>query len=68
MANGRRVYGLAAVLPTTMFVAFGLLAQLPSVIRDPHSHANGSENGVNLALVGAAWCVADWLRRRGRWP
>ncbi len=66
---------LAAILLTAMFVIFGLLVHLPSVIRDPHSHANWSENGVNLALVGAAWCVADWLRRRegskpraARWP
>ena len=57
---------LAAMLLTTMFVGFGLLVHLPSVIHAPQSHENWSENGVNLALVGAAWCVADWLgKRRG---
>jgi uncharacterized membrane protein YphA (DoxX/SURF4 family) len=55
---------LAAMLLTAMFVIFGLLVHLPSVIREPHNHMNWSENAVNLVLVGAAWCVADLLGRR----
>ena len=53
----------AAILLTAMFVGFGLLVHLPSIIRMPYSHDNWSENGVNLVLVGAAWCLADWLAR-----
>ena len=57
---------LAAMLLTTMFVGFGLLVHLPSIIRAPGSHDNWSENGVNLVLVGAAWCLVDWLARNPR--
>jgi uncharacterized membrane protein YphA (DoxX/SURF4 family) len=55
---------LAAMLLTTMYVGFGLLVHLPAVIRDPHNRMSWSENDVNLVLVGAAWCLAEWMSRR----
>jgi uncharacterized membrane protein YphA (DoxX/SURF4 family) len=54
---------LAAVLLTVMYAAFSLLVHIPSVIAAPSSHANWAENGINLLLVGAAWGLADWLRK-----
>jgi uncharacterized membrane protein len=55
---------LAAVLLTVMYAAFSLLVHIPSVIADPASHENWAENAINLVLVGAAWALADSLRRR----
>jgi uncharacterized membrane protein YphA (DoxX/SURF4 family) len=58
---------LAAILLTAMFAGFGLLVHIPWVMREPSSSGAWSEAGVNLLLVGAAWCVADSLaatRRR----
>ncbi|MGH7022456.1 MAG: DoxX family membrane protein [Caulobacteraceae bacterium] len=58
---------LAAVMLTAMYVVFGLLVQLPSVIAHPSSHDNWAENGINLLLIGAAWCLADSLARGKKW-
>ena len=55
---------LAAILLTVMYAAFSVLVHIPSVVADPSSQANWTENGVNLLLVGAAWGMADWLGRR----
>jgi uncharacterized membrane protein YphA (DoxX/SURF4 family) len=54
---------LGAILLTAMYAAFGLLVHLPSVIANPGSFGNWTENGVNLLLTGAAWCLADTLAR-----
>jgi len=56
---------LAAIPLTEMWVIFGLLVLLPTLIDDPHNHANWTEHDANLLLIGAAWCLADWLGRTG---
>ena len=57
---------LAAILLTAMFAAFTPLVHVPLLIADPSSHAVWSENALNLALIGAAWVVADSLARSRR--
>ena len=52
---------LAAILLTVMLVSFGLLANLPMLVADHASHFNWTESAVNLAVVGAAWVLADSL-------
>ncbi|HEX3920553.1 MAG TPA: DoxX family protein [Caulobacteraceae bacterium] len=54
---------LAAILLTVMYAAFGLLVHLPTIISAPGSHDNWTENGINLVLTGAAWCLTDALAR-----
>lgn len=57
---------LAAILLTALWAIFGLLVHLPTLILDPHSYANWNEHDANLLLMGAAWCLADWLGKTGR--
>jgi hypothetical protein len=40
------------------------MVHIPMVIADPHNHWIWNENAVNLALIGAAWVVADSLASR----
>ena len=54
---------LAAIALTAMFASFTPLVHLPMLLADPSSHTNWAENALNLALVGAAWVVADSLAR-----
>jgi uncharacterized membrane protein YphA (DoxX/SURF4 family) len=54
---------LAAILLTAMLALFGLLANGPILLADHSTHWNWSESAVNLAVTGAAWVVADSLRR-----
>jgi uncharacterized membrane protein YphA (DoxX/SURF4 family) len=56
---------LASVLVTAMFVGFGVLVHAPLLLADAASHLNWTSNAINLALVGAAWVVADALAKRG---
>ena len=58
---------LAAQMLTAMFLVFAALVHAPLLLADPHSHMNWTMNAVNLALVGAAWIVADSLRGRTVW-
>lgn len=55
---------LAAVMLTAMFTGFGVLVHAPLLLADPTSHLNWTGNAMNLALIGAAWVVADSLGRR----
>lgn len=55
---------LAAILLTVMFALFSVLIHIPALLAGPHSHLNWVMNGINLALTGAAWVVADSLGRR----
>jgi uncharacterized membrane protein YphA (DoxX/SURF4 family) len=57
---------LAAVLLTAMFASFTPLVHLPMLVADPSRYMNWTENALNLALVGAAWVVADSLARPRR--
>ena len=54
---------LAAILMTAMLICFGVLANGPQLLRDRASHWNWTESAVNLAVVGAAWVLADSLSR-----
>ncbi|THD08533.1 hypothetical protein B1806_12980 [Metallibacterium scheffleri] len=57
---------LAVILLTAMYVSFALLVWAPWLLADPTSHWIGSENALNLALIGVAWVVAESLARLGR--
>ncbi len=48
----------AAMLLTAMFVVFGILVHAPTIMSDPHTHINWSENVLNFALVASAWVIA----------
>lgn len=52
---------VAAILMTAMLVSFGLLVNGRMLLADHSSHWNWTESAVNLAVVGAAWVVADSL-------
>jgi uncharacterized membrane protein YphA (DoxX/SURF4 family) len=52
---------LAAILLTFMYASFTLLVHTPMLLADPSSRMNWSESALNLALIGAAWAVADSL-------
>jgi len=52
---------LAAILLTMMFVGFTLLVHLPLAFAHPGDHFIWSENAENVALIGAAWVIADSL-------
>lgn len=55
---------LASRLLTMMIVTFGALVWLPSLIAHPHEHMVWAGNAINLALIGAAWVVADSIASR----
>ncbi len=52
---------LAAILLTAMLASFALLVHAPMLLADPSSHMNWAENALNLAVLGAAWVMADSL-------
>ena len=56
---------VAAILLTIMFASFTPLVHIPMLLTNPSSHWIWNENAVNIALVGAAWVVADSLAHRG---
>ena len=56
----------AAILLTAMYASFTPLVLGPMLLADPSSHGNWAENALNIALIGAAWVVADSLPRPGR--
>ena len=57
---------LAAILLTVMFASFTVLVHVPMLLATPSSHWIWNENAVNIALIGAAWVVADSLMRLRR--
>ena len=57
---------LAAALLTLMFALFTPLVHLPMLFETPSSHWIWNENAVNIALIGAAWVVADSFELDGR--
>jgi uncharacterized membrane protein YphA (DoxX/SURF4 family) len=57
---------LAAILLTVMFASFTPLVHVPMLLANPSSYMNWTENALNLALMGAAWVVADSLARPRR--
>ena len=56
---------LAAILLTIMFASFSVLVHIPMALATP-SNWVWNENAVNIALIGAAWVVADSLARSRR--
>jgi uncharacterized membrane protein YphA (DoxX/SURF4 family) len=54
---------LAAILLTAMLASFALLVHVPMLLADHSSRMNWTESAVNLALIGAAWVMADSLAR-----
>jgi uncharacterized membrane protein len=54
---------LAAILLTAMLAGFALLVHEPMLLADHASHYNWTESAENLAVLGAAWVVADSLAR-----
>src|SRR5579863_1698124 len=54
---------LAAILLTAMYASFTMLVHVPMLLGDPSSHWIRAENALNIALIGAAWVVADSLAR-----
>lgn len=60
---------LGSRLLTAMLVTFGALVWAPALFAQPREHMVWAGNAVNLALIGAAWVVADSIadhRRRAR--
>ncbi len=55
---------LAARLLTAMIFVFGVLVWLPAVYAQPHVHMMWSANAINLALLAAAWTMADAIAAR----
>lgn len=55
---------LAARLLTLMFVVFGALVWAPLLAHSPGDHTTWCGNAINLALVGAAWVIADGIAER----
>jgi uncharacterized membrane protein YphA (DoxX/SURF4 family) len=58
---------LAAILLTAMLVSFALLVHEPMLLADHSTHYNWTESAENLAVIGAAWVVADSLARPSRY-
>jgi len=57
---------LAAILLTAMLASFTLLVHGPMLVADPFNRNVWTENAVNLAIMGAAWVVADSLAPQRR--
>jgi uncharacterized membrane protein YphA (DoxX/SURF4 family) len=57
---------LAAILLTVMYVSFSVFVHAPMLVATPSNHWVWNENAVNIALIGAAWVVADSLAHTTR--
>jgi uncharacterized membrane protein YphA (DoxX/SURF4 family) len=55
---------LASRLLTAMLITFGALVWAPSLFAHPGEHMVWAGNAINLALIGAAWVVADSIASR----
>jgi len=62
---------LASRLLVIMICGFEALVWAPQLFTAPHNHFLWAANGINLAMIGAAWVVADSLgeaRKASRTP
>jgi uncharacterized membrane protein YphA (DoxX/SURF4 family) len=50
---------LASRLVVLMFIGFGALVWAPQLMHGPAGHMSWAGNAINLALIGAAWVLAD---------
>jgi uncharacterized membrane protein YphA (DoxX/SURF4 family) len=57
---------LAALLTTVMLALFTVLVHGPMLVGDRLNHGIWTENATNLAIMGAAWVVAESLARPRR--
>jgi uncharacterized membrane protein YphA (DoxX/SURF4 family) len=57
---------LAAILLTAMLASFALLVHEPMLLANHSIHYNWTESAENLAVIGAAWVVADSLAGQRR--
>jgi uncharacterized membrane protein YphA (DoxX/SURF4 family) len=55
---------LAARLLALMLLIFSALVLAPMIFAYPHNHIAWGGNAYNLAAVGAAWILANWLTTR----
>jgi uncharacterized membrane protein YphA (DoxX/SURF4 family) len=55
---------LAARLLALMLLVFSVFVLAPMIFAYPHNHIAWGGNAYNLAAVGAAWILADWLSTR----
>lgn len=53
--------GLAAYLLTAEILGFEIFVWIPKLVAGPHQHFNWAGNAINLAMMAAAWVVADAL-------
>jgi hypothetical protein len=53
---------------TLMLIVFSVLALLPQIFAFPHDQLAWGPNAYNVAAVGAAWVVGDWLLGRRTGP
>jgi uncharacterized membrane protein YphA (DoxX/SURF4 family) len=56
---------LSSRLFTGMLIIFGALVWAPALFANPQTHMVWAGNTVNLAEIGAAWIIADWVHRPG---
>ena len=57
---------LAAILLTTMLASFTLLVHIRMLFADHKSQFNWTELAINLAILGAAWVLADSIASANR--
>jgi uncharacterized membrane protein YphA (DoxX/SURF4 family) len=57
---------LGSRLLTVMLIIFGALVWAPALFAQPREHVVWAGNAINLALIGAAWAVADSIASRRR--
>jgi uncharacterized membrane protein YphA (DoxX/SURF4 family) len=57
---------LGSRLLTLMLATFSALVWAPALFAQPREHVAWAGNAINLALVGAAWVVADSIARHRR--
>lgn len=50
---------LAALLLTAEIFGFEIFVWIPKLLAAPHNHVNWSGSAINLAMMSAAWVVAD---------
>jgi uncharacterized membrane protein len=55
---------VAARLLTLMLVVFSALALAPQLLAYAHYQSSWGANAYNIAAIGAAWVLADWLASR----
>jgi hypothetical protein len=55
---------LATRLLALMLLVFSALVLAPPVFASPRDHVAWGSNAYNLAAVGAAWILADWIASR----